>query len=83
MPQIMRYISSHSCNLGVQGKTPQKDLLHLSHEYGLDIENKIRSDFEVLASRVEMGTVALDTTEKARKVFEKMFPNLSSQLQTP
>jgi hypothetical protein len=129
--------------LGVQGKTSEKDLLPLSHEYGLKIENKIRSDFklpprnttgsmvatiynvdnsyllslssnvfgsgsdlrtqidviktpyvlvnnkpqpqanEVLASQVEMGTVALDTTDNARKVFGKLFPKLRSQLGLP
>jgi Domain of unknown function (DUF4157) len=33
--------------LGVQGKTPQADLFQLSHERGLDIENKIRADFKL------------------------------------
>jgi hypothetical protein len=130
--------------LGVQGKTPQPDLLRLSHEYGVDIENKIRADFklplrnktgsmvvtflnvtdksfvltltantfgagsdirtqldviktpyvmannraqplanEVLASQVEAGTVALDTKEKARRVFERVFDKLRTQLDLP
>ena len=35
--------------LGVQGKTPQADLLPLSHQEGFDIENKVRADFNLPA----------------------------------
>jgi hypothetical protein len=129
--------------LGVKGKTTQADVFNLSHDYGFDIENKIRSDFklpardksgsfiaklftvdgsflvsifsnvfgtgsqirtqltviktpftvvnnkpqvqgnEVLGSHVEMGTVALNTTQEGLKAFKKFFPNLPSQLGLP
>jgi hypothetical protein len=36
-------------DLGVKGKTAKADLLSLSHQQGVDIENKIRADFKLPA----------------------------------
>jgi hypothetical protein len=142
---IMHEISeaANARALGVKGKTPQADIFNLSHDYGFDIENKIRSDFklpsrdksgsmmstlynvnnafilsifsnvfgtgsdirtqltviktpvtlvnnkpqvqgnEILASHVEMGTVALSTTDEGRKAFKTFFSSLHSQLGLP